>query len=154
VVVTNDTQPILERLKADLVSAMRVGDQARKDVLRFTLTALTNERIARGKPLSPDEATSVVATVAKQLREAAELYRSNGDAARAAAEAAQAALLSDYLPAPLSDAELDALVTSAMAATGATSLQQLGGVIGAVKAAAGPRADGARIAERVRTRLA
>lgn len=152
-VVANDTQPLPERLKADLIRAIKAGNQARKDVLRFVLTTLGNERIRRGAELTDDQAISVVSTVQKQLGEAADVYRQSGDQLRADAEAAQASLLAEYLPTPLVEAELTALVTEAIRTTGATSVSQLGRVIALVKGRAGPRADGATIAALVRARL-
>ena len=121
----------------------------RGDVLRNLKAAILNEEVALGKRdegLSDTEVEKVVAREVKKRKESAELYRANGRAELAEPEEKEAAILQEFLPKQLSEDEIRAMVEAAVADLGAT-MQQMGQVIGAVKAKAGNAADGALIAK-------
>ena len=144
-----------ERLRADLNSAMRARDQVRMRTLRMALSSITNEEVAgtSARELSDDEVMKVLTREARKRREAAEAFGGAGREAQAAAERAEGEVLAGYLPAQLSDEELSALVTAAIADTGASGIQGMGQVMKTLTPRVAGRAEGARVAAEVRRRL-
>jgi hypothetical protein len=145
-----------ERLRADLNDAMRARDQVRMRTLRMALTSITNEEVAgdTARELSDDEVLRVLTREAKKRREAAEAFGAAGRTGQAAAERAEGDVLAGYLPAQLGDEELTALVTAAVAQTGAAGPAGIGQVMKVVTPQVAGRADGARVAAEVRRQLA
>ena len=127
---------------------MKAGDRERAAALRLVLSELQKD----AKEGAGDE-LAVLRRERKKRREAEEAYRSAGRAEQAAAEAYEAEAIEVYLPSELSDAELSALVTDAIAATGASSPRDMGRVIKQVMEAAGGRADGKRVSTKVKEAL-
>jgi len=144
-----------DRLKADLTTSMKARDELRTATLRMVLTAIGTEEVAgkAARALSDDEELRVVTREAKKRREAAEAFRSGGAQDRAARELAEEEVLSDYLPAQLSDEELAALVATAVASTGASGPTGMGVVMKAVGPQVAGRAEGGRVAAAVRAAL-
>jgi uncharacterized protein len=144
-----------ERLRADLNAAMRARDQVRMRTLRMALTSITNEEVAgaSARNLSDEEIVKVLTREAKKRREAAEAFGAAGRDEQAAAERAEGEVLADYLPAQLSDDELAALVSAAIAETGASGMQGMGQVMKLLTPRVAGRADGARVAAEVRRHL-
>lgn len=140
-----------ERMTTELHEAMKSGATDKRDVLRLAITALKNEAVALKHDLSDAESEAVIARFKKQLLQAAEEYRNAGNAERADEEAAEAALLADYLPEPMTDVELKTVVEKAVANAGEAAA--MGSVIQAVKAKVGNQADGGRIAALVKEAL-
>ena len=145
-----------DRLRSDLTDAIRSRDQLRADTLRMVLTSVTTEEVAgtEAHQLSDDEVLKVVAKEAKKRREASSAYTGAGRAELAAREDAELVVIEAYLPAQLTDEEIEALVTEAVAETGATGMPQLGLVMKTVQPRVSGRADGGRGAARVRRVLA
>ena len=143
------------RLRADLNTAMRARDQVRLRTLRMALTSITNEEVSgdTARELSDDEVIKVLTREARKRREAAEAFESAGRAEQAAAERAEGDVLAGYLPAQLADDELTAIVSAAIAETGATGMPGMGMVMKAVTPRVAGRADGARVAAEVRRQL-
>jgi uncharacterized protein YqeY len=144
-----------ERLRADLSTAIRARDQVRLRTLRMALTSITNEEVAgnTARELSDDEVIKVLTREARKRREAAEAFESAGRAEQAAAERAEGDVLASYLPAQLTDDELTAIVSAAIAETGATGMPGMGKVMKTVTSRVAARADGARVAAEVRRQL-
>jgi uncharacterized protein len=144
-----------ERLRSDLNAAMRARDQVRMRTLRMALTSITNEEVAgtSARDLSDEEVVKVLIREAKKRREAAEAFGAAGRDEQAAAERAEGEVLAGYLPAQLSDDELTALVSSAIAETGASGMQGMGQVMKMLTPRVAGRADGARVAAEVRRHL-
>ena len=144
-----------ERLRADLNAAMRARDQVRMRTLRMALSSITNEEVAgaSARQLSDDEVMKVLTREARKRREAAEAFGAAGRTDQAAAERAEGEVLAGYLPAQLSDDELAALVTAAIAETGASGMAGMGQVMKTLTPQIAGRADGARVAAEVRGRL-
>ena len=144
-----------ERLRADLNAAIRARDQVRLRALRMTLTSITNEEVAgdTARELSDDEVVKILTREAKKRREAAEAFESAGRAEQAAAERAEGDVLASYLPAQLTDDELTAIVSAAIAETGAAGMPGMGKVMKTVTPRVAARADGARVAAEVRRQL-
>lgn len=151
------TQPtILERIQKDLAAAMKERDAGTTSTLRMLKAAImeAKTRKAKDEALSADEEIAVLRRYVKQRREALESMKGAGDAARAASEEREIAVTERYLPAAMSAEELEALITEAIAATGASGPKDMGKVIGAVMAKVGVRADGGTVSKAVRAKLA
>ena len=144
-----------ERLRTDLNAAIRARDQVRLRTLRLALTSITNEEVSgdTARELSDDEVVKILTREAKKRREAAEAFESAGRAEQAAAERAEGEVLASYLPAQLTDDELTAIVSAAIAETGATGMPGMGKVMKTVTPQVAARADGARVAAEVRRQL-
>jgi len=139
---------IAERMRADVASAMKAGERNRVTALRQVISELQKDAKE-----GPGDELAVLRRERKRRREAAEAYR---DAARedlADGEDFEAQIIEQYLPAELSDPELDELVRQAMAETGADSPRDMGRAIKHVMAAAGGRADGKRVSTKVKEAL-
>jgi uncharacterized protein YqeY len=146
-----------DRLRADLTSAMKARDEVRSSTLRMVLTAVTNAEVAgkEARELTDDDVLTVLASEAKKRREAATAFADGNRPEMAAKEEAEAAVIADYLPAPLSDAEVAAIVTAAVEQTGAAGegMRAMGKVMGVVQPQVKGRADGAAVAAEVRRQL-
>jgi len=118
------------------------------------LSAVKNKEIDAGAELDDAALIAVLSTLAKQRREAAEAFRAGGRPELAEKEEAELVVIQDFLPAPLSDAELDALIEAAVAECGASSMKDMGAVMKLVSAKTTGRADGRMVSERVKARLA
>ena len=144
-----------DRLRADLTAAMKDRDEVRTRTLRSALTAITNAEVAgkSARELSDADVLQVLTREAKRRREAADAFEQAGRAGQAAAEQAESRVLSGYLPEPLTDAELQQLVTAAIAQSGASGPPGMGQVMKAVTPQTTGRADGGRVAAEVRRQL-
>jgi len=145
-----------DRLQADLTTSMKARDELTTATLRMALTAIGNEEVAgkTARQLSDDEVLKVIAREAKKRREAADAFSSGGRPDRAERELAEGAVLDAYLPAQLSDAELESLVREAVGESGASGPQGMGAVMKLVNPRVAGRADGGRVAAAVRAALA
>ncbi len=145
-----------DRLRIDLTASMKARDELTTATLRMALTALGNEEVAgkAARALSDEQEIAVLAREAKKRREAAEAFRSGGAGDRADRELAEEQVLAGYLPAPLTDEELEALVAQAIAETGANGPQAMGTVMKTVGPIVAGRAEGGRVAAAVRAALA
>jgi uncharacterized protein len=144
-----------EKLRSDLSTAMKARDEVRTRTLRMSLTAVTNEEVSgkQARELTDDEIVKVLTREAKKRREAAEAFSQAGRDEQAAAERAENAVLEEYLPAQLSDAELAELVDAAIAETGAEGPRAMGQVMKALNPKVAGRAEGGRVAAAVKRRL-
>jgi uncharacterized protein YqeY len=134
--------------------AMRARDEQRTQTLRIAMAAAHNLKIARGRDLTDDEVVDVLTKQVKQRRESIEMYRAAGREERAQAEEAEAAILAEFLPEQLSQAEIEALATAAIAELGASSPGDMGRVMGRLSPQTKGRADGRVVSEVVRRLLA
>jgi uncharacterized protein len=139
---------IAERIKSDVASAMKAGERDRVTALRLVLSELQKA----AKEGDGDE-LAVLRRERKRRREAAEAYRNAAREDLAEQEDFEARAIEAYLPAELSDEELDALVRRAVEETGAESPRDMGRAIKHVMAAAGGRADGRRVSTKVKEAL-
>jgi len=147
--------PLKERLRADLTSAIKSRDELRAATLRMALTAVTNEEVAgkQARVLSDDDVITVLTREAKKRREAAEAFADAGRAELAARERAEGEVLAEYLPAQLGDDELAAMVTAAIADSGAEGPKAMGQVMRVLQPQVAGRAEGGRVAAEVRRQL-
>jgi len=144
-------------LQTDIESAMRAGmkagDAQRVSTLRMVMAAAHNRQIELGHELTDAEVVEVLDRQVKQRRESVELYRGGGRDDLADAEEAEITILREFLPEPLTDAEVEQLVREAVAATGATSPADMGKVMGALVPQTKGRADGKLVSDLVRRLL-
>jgi len=149
------TSQLKSTLRADLHTSMRERDKVRSATLRMALTAVTNEEVSgsTSRELTDDEVLKVLAREAKKRREAATAYMEAKRPELAAKEEAELAFLEAYLPAQLSDPELQALVEQAIRETGASGMPQMGLVMKAANALVAGRAEGGRVAALVKSAL-
>lgn len=145
-----------EKLETDLASAMKARDEVRTRTLRMALTAVKTEEVAgkQSRELSDDDVVKVLGREAKKRREAATAFADAGRAEQAQAERDEGAVLEEYLPAQLGDAELAALVADAIAETGAVGPRAMGQVMKVVNPKVAGRAEGGRVAAEVKRQLA
>ncbi|GAA0819530.1 GatB/YqeY domain-containing protein [Streptosporangium amethystogenes subsp. fukuiense] len=145
-----------DKLKADLTASMKSRDEIRTRTIRMALAAVNVEEVSgkAARELSDDEIVKVLAKEAKKRREAAEAFSGAGRAEQAQAEIDEQAVLEAYLPAQLSDEELAVLVDEAVAESGASGPQAMGQVMKIVNPKVAGRAEGGRVAQAVRARLA
>ncbi|AGF71336.1 GatB/YqeY domain-containing protein [Corynebacterium halotolerans] len=149
-----------ETIRADLKTAMKAKEKERTGTIRMLLAAIQAEETTGTKHEATDEdILKVIAREIKKRRESAEIYTVNGRQELAEAELAEVAVLEDYQPKQLDDAELDQLVdealTSVESETGeAPTMKQMGQVMKAATAKAAGRADGKRLSAAVKARLA
>jgi len=141
------------RLQDDMKQALRSGDRARLSVIRMALAAIQQREVDERKELDDAELLGVVEKLVKQRQESVEQYRSGGRDDLADKEAAEIEVLKAYLPEPLSEAELSALLDEAMESTGASSMKDMGRVMGFVKSRAAGRVDMSVISARVKARF-
>lgn len=145
-----------ERLRSDLTAAMKARDEVRVATLRMALTAVSTAETAGDahRDLSDDDVLGVLTRETKKRRESAEAFDGAGRGELAARERAEEQVLAEYLPQPLTDEELSALVSAAIAETGAEGPRQMGQVMKVVQPRVGARADGKRVSTEVRRQLA
>jgi len=145
---------IVEQIEKNLVAAMKAREELRLSVLRMAKTALKNKQVELGKPLTDDQAITVLRTLVKQRRDSVEQFRKGGREDLADKEQAESEILQTYLPAEASDEEISAAVAAAIEETGAAGQQDLGKVMkAAMQKLAGKNADGKRVNQMVRTKL-
>jgi uncharacterized protein YqeY len=146
-----------DRLRADLTTAIKARDELRSSTLRMVLTAITNAEVAgkEARELTDDDVLGVLSSEAKRRREAATAFADGGREEMAAKEAAEGQVIAEYLPTPLTEAEIAALVTAAIEQTGAAGegMRAMGKVMGVVTPQVKGRADGGAVAAEVRKQL-
>ena len=145
---------LIVRLEEELKQAMVARDETRRDALRLILSSLRSAEKELQRPLHDDEELQVLQRERKRRREAAEGFRAGGREEQAAAEEAELAVLQEFMPEPLSEDELEAIVDNVIAEVGATSMGDLGRVMADVMPQVSGRADGSMVSQLVREKLA
>jgi uncharacterized protein len=141
------------RIQEDMKSAMRAGEKDKLANIRMVMAAIKQREVDERIELDDAQVLSVIDKMVKQRRESITQFAAGGRADLVAKEEAELRLLSAYLPAPLTDAELDALIAEAVTATGAASIKDMGKVMAAIKAKAAGRADMGAVGARIKARL-
>ena len=150
-------KPLVSRISEDLTAAMKARDAARTGTLRMAKAALMNREIEKKAPLDDAEAAKVLQGLVKQREDSVFHFRKASRPELVRKEEAEIEVLKEYLPAEASDADIDAAVEAAITETGASSPKDMGRAIKAALAvleASGKPADGKRISDAVRKRLA
>lgn len=147
-----------DRLSTDLKTAMKAGDKRRVSTIRLVQAALKDKDIeARGlgrEPLPDEEILGLLQKMTKQRAESIAIYEANGRPELAAGEREESEIIAEYLPQQLGEAEMNAAIDVAVAATGAASVKDMGKVIGKLRADYAGRMDFGRASALVKERLA
>jgi uncharacterized protein YqeY len=142
-----------ERITEDMKSAMRAGEKERLATIRLALAAIKQREVDERITLDDGQVLAVLEKMIKQRRESITQFESGGRADLVARETAEISVLQGYLPAQMSEAEIDALIGEAIAATGAASMKDMGKVMAVVKPRAQGRADMGAVSARIKQRL-
>jgi uncharacterized protein len=142
-----------ERITEDMKTAMRAGEKDRLATIRLVLAAVKQIEVDERIVLDDARLLTVLEKMVKQRKESIAQFESGGRADLVAKESAELTVIQAYLPAQLSDTELDALIAEAIASTGAASVKDMGKVMGVVKAKAAGRADMGVVGARIKQKL-
>jgi uncharacterized protein len=145
---------LIARLEDELKQAMVARDTGRRDALRLILASLRSAEKELQRPLHDDEELQVLQRERKRRLEAAEAYRGAGREEQAQKEEQELAVLERFMPAPLSEEELEEIIDDAIAEVGATSIRDLGRVMADVMPQVSGRTDGSVVSQLVREKLA
>jgi uncharacterized protein len=145
---------LIAHIEGELKDSMRARDSERTSALRLILASLRSAEKELGRPLKDDEELQVLQRERKRRIEAAEAFRTGGRDDSAAAEERELAVLKEFMPEPLSEADLERIIDDVIAETGATSLRDLGRVMADVMPQVAGRADGSTVSQLVREKLA
>jgi uncharacterized protein YqeY len=141
------------RLTEDMHAAMKSGDKARLSVLRMALAGVKQREVDTRRPLDDAGVQTVIERMIKQGKDSLTQFREGGRADLVAKEDFELKVLQTYLPQPLSETELDTFLAECIEAANATSLKDLGKVMGVIKTRAAGRVDMSTVSARVRTML-
>jgi uncharacterized protein YqeY len=142
-----------ERILEDVKSAMRSGEKERLGTIRLVTAAIKQREVDERIVLDDVQILSVIEKMVKQRKESIVQFEAGGRADLVAKEQAELAILTAYQPTQMSEAEVDGLIATAIAATGAASMKDMGKVVAHVKAAAAGRADMGAVSARVKAKL-
>lgn len=145
---------LADQVNTDIANAMRAKEPVRLSALRMLKTALTNKSIEKGRELDDTEGAQVIGTLIKQRRDSIEQFQKGGRQDLVDREAAEIKVLEEYLPPPVSEAELGAIIDAVVSETGASSPKDMGKVMkGVMGRLSGRTADGRVVSEMVKKRL-
>ena len=144
---------IRDQIQGDTTSAMKQRDRTRVAALRMLGAALKNAEIEAGRPLTEQEEQTILRRQLKQREESAEAFRKAGREEQAASESAEAEIVRAYLPAPLSQTELEEIVDRAIDQTGAEGMRDMGAVMSLAMDLSEGRAEGRALSALARARL-
>lgn len=142
-----------QQLTDDMKTAMRGGDKERLGVIRLILAAVKQREVDERIELDDAQVLNVLEKMLKQRKDSVSQYAAAGREDLANVERAEMAVIDTYMPAQLSDAEVDALIDAAIAETGASSARDMGKVVGVVKGKVAGRADMGQVSARIKARL-
>jgi uncharacterized protein len=145
---------LIDRMEQDLKQAMLDKEAERRDALRLLLASLRSAEKELQRPLADDEELQVLQRERKRRIEAADAFRAAGRVEQAEKEERELAVLQEFMPAQLSEEELEEIIDDVIAEVGATSLRQLGRVMADVMPQVAGRADGSSVSQLVREKLA
>lgn len=145
---------IKQRITDDMKSAMRNKDKDRLATIRLAMAAFKQIEVDERKELTDQDVLAILDKMVKQRRESIKQYQAGNREDLAEKEQAEIAVLQDYLPQPLSEAEITTLIEEAMQATGASSMQEMGKVMGQLKPKLQGRADMGAVSQLIKQKLA
>jgi uncharacterized protein YqeY len=142
-----------ERITDDMKAAMRSGEKQRLGLIRMITSAIKQREVDERITLDDAQVLSVLEKMIKQRKESLVQFQAGNRQDLVDKESAEITQLQAYLPAQLSDADIDALIGEAIAATGAASIKDMGKVMGLIKGKAQGRADMAAVGAKIKARL-
>jgi uncharacterized protein YqeY len=145
---------LIARIQEELKDAMRERDAERRDALRLILSSLQSAEKELQRPLNDQEELQVLQRERKRRAEAEEAFRAGGREEQADAEAYELDVLTEFMPEPLTEEQLEEIIDDAIAENGATSLRDLGRVMADVMPQVAGRADGSAVSQLVKEKLA
>ena len=144
---------LTQQITDDMKTAMKAKDKLALGVIRMLRAAIKDKEIALGKALEDNDVLAVIAKLIKQRKDSATQYTDANRPELAATENAEIKVLEVYMPEQMNDDEIQALVAAAVAAAGATSMKDMGGVMGIVRGKAAGKADMGKVSAAVKTAL-
>ncbi len=144
---------LIERLKDEQKAAMKARDKARLGAIRLALAAIKQREVDEKITLADDDIVAVLTKMVKQRRDSVAQYEAAGRQDLVDVELAEISVLEEFMPQPLSDDEVAALLDEAIAATGAAGMQDMGKVMGVLKPQIQGRADMGKVSQLVKTKL-
>ncbi len=147
------SSPLKERITADMKAAMRNKEKQRLQAIRLILAAIKQREVDERRDLDDSELVALLNKMAKQRRESIEQYRNADRQDLVEQEQFELEIIQAYLPSALSEAEIDALIAEAMADTGASSMRDMGKVMGILKPKLQGRADLGAVSSKVKAQL-
>lgn len=145
---------LISRIKSEQIVAMKAKDKPRLSTIRLIISAVRQQEIDGQKTLNDEEVLAVLVKMVKQRRDSVSQYQSAGRDDLADVELAEISVLDEFMPQPLSDDEVDAMVKDAIAASGASSMQDMGKIMAILKPQVQGRADMGKISQLVKANLA
>jgi uncharacterized protein YqeY len=142
------------RIVEDMKAALRAGERARLSTIRLLLAAIKQREVDERIEVADADVVAIIDRMIKQRRESIAAFDAGGRPELAAAERAEIDVLQGYMPQPLSDGEVEALIEAALASAGATGPAAMGKVMNALRPQLAGRADMTRVAATVKARLA
>lgn len=142
-----------DKLQQDMKAAMRAGEKPRLAVIRLINAAIKQREVDERIELDDDQVTAAIDKMAKQRRESIEQYEKAGRDDLADQEKFELELLKSYLPEQLGEAEIDAMIEAAVTATGASSIKDMGKIMGQLKPKLAGRADMGAVSGKIKARL-
>ncbi|KQZ68177.1 glutamyl-tRNA amidotransferase [Rhodanobacter sp. Root561] len=143
-----------QQLTEDMKNAMRAGEKHQLGVIRLMLAAIKQREVDERIELDDVQVLATLEKMMKQRKDSVSQFDAAGRDDLSAIERAEMVVIETYLPAKLDEAEIDALITAAIAETGASSPRDMGKVVAAVKEKAAGRADMGVVSGRIKSRLA
>src|SRR4051794_7513642 len=145
---------LVQRLEGELTAARKARDDERRDAISLILNSLRSAEKELQRPLTEGEELQVLQRERKRRVEAADAFHAGGRPEQAAKEEAELTILSEFMPEPLTEEELERIVDDAIAETGATNMRDMGRVMADVTPQIAGRADGSAVSQLVREKLA
>jgi uncharacterized protein len=145
--------PLKERITDDMKAAMRSGEKERLGLIRMITSAIKQREVDERITLDDTQVLSVLEKMIKQRKESVLQFKAGNRQDLVDKESAEITLLQGYMPSALSGAEIDALISEAIAATGAASIKDMGKVMAIIKAKAQGRADMAAVGAKIKAKL-
>lgn len=144
---------MLQKLQDDLKGAILAKDEAKVSTIRFLLAAIKNVQIEKQAELTDEEIVGVIQKQVKQRRESIEGFEKGGRAEMAAKEKQELEILQSYLPIQMSEAEIETVVNETIRQVGASSITDMGKVMGAISAQLKGKADMTQVSTIVKDKL-
>ncbi len=142
-----------ERITDDMKAAMRSGEKERLGAIRMITAAIKQREVDERIALDDSQVLSVIEKMIKQRKESLMQFQTGNRPDLADKESAEITLLQSYMPAQLSDADLDQMISEAISSTGAASIKDMGKVMGIIKSKAQGRADMAAVGAKIKAKL-
>ena len=142
-----------ERITDEMKAAMRAGEKDRLGLIRMLQAAIKQREVDERITLDDVQTVSVIEKMIKQRKESVVQFEAGGRADLVAKESAEIAVLQEFLPEQLSDAELDAIITEIIASTGATQARDMGKVMNELRPRVAGRADMGSLSQKIKARL-